>query len=118
MLSTTSAQTVLSSSENEKLFLNEKVVESPSQPKTLTAKSPSSVLGYIAREVDITCRLLRSNAVGFLFIFLGASVSRIIRHPLSWSENVLAVIESFVLTIPGAYVFDICNQTSSLRRTM
>ena len=106
--------TFLSSSvQHDRESLNKKVIENPSNPASSSSNASFSLPRSLRHEVNITSRLLRSNAVGFLFIFMGAAFARIIRVPLSWIENVLAIIESLILTVVISYIFDICNQTTA-----
>jgi 4-hydroxybenzoate polyprenyltransferase len=64
-------------------------------------------------EFDVTIRLLRSNAIGFLFIFVGGLLARVISTPLTIVETIPLAIKTIVVGLLSSYVFDIANQTSS-----
>ncbi|KAL6693710.1 UbiA prenyltransferase family domain-containing protein [Trichoderma pleuroticola] len=67
----------------------------------------------VLRELDITVRLLNSNATGFLFIFMGGLLSRVVKTPLPMAEMVPLLTETVILGLLCNYIFDIANQTSS-----
>ncbi|RAO66847.1 uncharacterized protein BHQ10_002859 [Talaromyces amestolkiae] len=81
--------------------------------QSLPEKPPLSVLGIIYRELEVTRRLLKSNFIGFVFIFIGGFLSRVVRSPLPVADTAIAAVKASILDIACNYVFDICNQTTS-----
>ncbi|OGE55623.1 hypothetical protein PENARI_c004G10215 [Penicillium arizonense] len=73
----------------------------------------SSLSRSLQHEWDVTFRLLRSNATGFLFIFIGGLLARAISTPLPMAETASLVITTIVVGVLCSYVFDIANQTTS-----
>lgn len=67
----------------------------------------------VGHEMDVTVRLLSSNATGFGFIFLSALLARQLRTPLSIIDFLNMTAKTFALGIASAYIFDIANQASS-----
>jgi hypothetical protein len=73
----------------------------------------SSLSRSLQHEWDVTVRLLRSNAIAFLFIFIGGLLARAISAPLPIAETAPLVIKTIVVGVLCSYVFDIANQTTS-----
>ncbi|KAI0139650.1 UbiA prenyltransferase family-domain-containing protein [Xylariaceae sp. FL1272] len=67
----------------------------------------------IRHEALVTERLLRSNFVGFLFIFLGGLLSRLVAAPVSIIDTAIGTGKALGVGLLCSYVFDICNQTTS-----
>ncbi|EHK25880.1 uncharacterized protein TRIVIDRAFT_31831 [Trichoderma virens Gv29-8] len=64
-------------------------------------------------ELDVTIRLLQSNAAGFCFIFMGGLLSRAILLPLPIAETAVSIFNTFIAGFLCNYIFDIANQASS-----
>ncbi|KAK7990660.1 UbiA prenyltransferase family protein [Apiospora arundinis] len=92
-------------------------IEFPSRPPTPLSqkKSPfTTILGGIRHELNVSERLLRSNAVGFLFIFLGGLLARFIRAPPpTLAEGIRGTVITLALDLLCSYVFEVCNQATS-----
>ncbi|KAK8058400.1 UbiA prenyltransferase family-domain-containing protein [Apiospora phragmitis] len=73
----------------------------------------TTTLRALQNELEVTERLLRSNFVGFLFIFLGGLLSRVVRAPPTVAEGVAGTTNALLVGLLCSYVFDICNQTTS-----
>ncbi|PTB69401.1 hypothetical protein BBK36DRAFT_1186964 [Trichoderma citrinoviride] len=71
------------------------------------------VLSNIQHEIDVTIRLLRSNAVGFAFIAMGGILTRVILSPTSMAEAASSTFKAACVGVLCNYVFDIANQASS-----
>ncbi|KAK8022458.1 UbiA prenyltransferase family protein [Apiospora rasikravindrae] len=68
----------------------------------------------IIHELDVTERLLRSNAGGSCFVFLGGLLARFIRAPPpSLADAVVATMNTLAVGFLCSYIFDICNQATS-----
>ncbi|KAL7783261.1 UbiA prenyltransferase family domain-containing protein [Trichoderma ceciliae] len=72
-----------------------------------------SFFSILQHELDVTVRLLQSNFVGFLFIFLGGLLSRAIRSPMPIAETAMSMINAMIVGLLCNYIFDIANQASS-----
>lgn len=81
--------------------------------ESFTGTLSSSLWPTVLRELDITIRLLKSNATGFLFIFMGGLLSRVVKEPLPLAETIPLLTETVILGLLCSYIFDIANQTSS-----
>ncbi|KAK8123774.1 hypothetical protein PG999_003692 [Apiospora kogelbergensis] len=78
-------------------------------------KTPfTTFFGVIQHELDVTERLLRSNAIGFLFIFMGGLLARFIRAPpSSLRDAAKGTVLALAADLLCSYTFDICNQATS-----
>ncbi|OTA08150.1 hypothetical protein A9Z42_0091090 [Trichoderma parareesei] len=79
---------------------------------TLKAMS-SSLLLKTQHEMDVTIRLLKSNAVGFAFISISGLLTRAILSPMSMTETTLSTFKVLMIGFLCNYIFDIANQASS-----
>ncbi|KAK7937661.1 UbiA prenyltransferase family-domain-containing protein [Apiospora aurea] len=74
----------------------------------------STILQPILHELDVIERLLRSNAGGSCFVFLGGLLARFLRAPPpSLADAVEATLHTLAVGFMCSYVFDICNQATS-----
>lgn len=71
------------------------------------------LLLHLQHELDVTIRLLRSNAVGFAFIAMGGILTRVILSPTSMAEAASSTFKAACVGVLCNYVFDIANQASS-----
>jgi hypothetical protein len=66
----------------------------------------SSLSRRLQHEWDVTVRLLRSHATGFLFTFSGGFLARAISVPLPIEETAPLAIKTIVVGILCSIVFD------------
>ncbi|EGR49593.1 uncharacterized protein TRIREDRAFT_31041, partial [Trichoderma reesei QM6a] len=64
-------------------------------------------------EMDVTMRLLKSNAGGFAFISISGLLTRAILSPMSMTETAVSTFKVVMIGFLCNYIFDIANQASS-----
>ncbi|KAL7928212.1 UbiA prenyltransferase family domain-containing protein [Trichoderma chlorosporum] len=72
-----------------------------------------SFASNLQHELDVTIRLIQSNAAGFSFIFIGGLLSRAISSPMSAAEMAIPTCSTLIVGFLCNYIFDIANQASS-----
>jgi 4-hydroxybenzoate polyprenyltransferase len=85
-----------------------------------TVQAGSASGGFLERvfqcvqfELDVTERLLRSNASGFSFIFLGRCLATAVHAPSPLPKMAEQLFDTSVCFLWATYTFDIVNQTTS-----
>lgn len=87
--------------------------ETLSKKASHSRKASFSMIQVLHHELEVTTRLLKSNTVSYLFVFMGGLLCRGISMPPTLAEITPATAKALVAGFLCGYVFEICNQTTS-----